>query len=481
MNRLLQVPLLHVLLVLSIACTDESPAPTSAIPPGTPTPGMPTPGTPIPGTPTPGTETVPDIDPTLHAVFQQKIREHRAEMARIAGDEDLTPAELAAYAVSIGRPIPGEIDPAEIPQMQQMISSTLQRTPNADQMVPLAIRTEGTRALFVYRHAAAPPAQLVLGSTIFERDGGDWRLLRSFGTDSPIPAGMSVDEAAQARLGEPDFTELYSPRELVPLMVLADSLAADLQLWTGAMADSRQCDVSIGGVKVLDGVGGDERMLLLGQAFGQRQPLGQTPLASHFVLSPGTNEITLHCEGSTSQVEVHITRRGHSLPSVVVALDPAGSETSGSFELAGAESEPSVPAFVTNRSTEQSGFVLVRETRGVGIVVSVDGQGGSTTNSTGAPMNISLRQLGSGTHAGSVILRGLRAQTDTRVQIAVVAPGESRTWTVPITGTASEEIAFSLEVPDSPVTNEASPRAPGVRGGGTVQPHVAPDYQPPTQ
>lgn len=486
MNRIPRVLFAFTLLA---ACSDDAATPPAveAIAPGTPTQGA-----------AAVEPTIPGVDPALLVVFQGKIRAHRAEMARIAADTDLTPAELAAYAASIGRPLPGAIDPAEIPRMQQMIGSTLGRTPNVDQMVPLVIRTEGQRALFVYRHGAAPPPQLVLGSTLFERDGSDWRLLRSFGTDSQIPAGVSADEAARARLDEPDFSEFYTPRELVPLAPEAGSLASDLQLRTHSLG-VRPCTVSIGGVQVLE-ASSDETMLLMGREFGNQRPLGQSPLGKYFSLQAGTNEITLACQGSsTTAVELQLTRRGESFPSLVLVLDPAaGGEMSGSFELAEpAREQPAVPAFVTNGSTGNRGFVLVRGTRGVGVQVSVDGEGGSATNSMGAPVDLSLQGLGAGTHNGTVTLRGLRAQTNAQVQVAVVAPGVSQVWTKPIAGGASEVISFDIEVGASAQAPLAQPtgfnmaadyqplpdNSPSgrVRGGGPVQQHMAPDYQPPSR
>ncbi|MFK8004285.1 MAG: hypothetical protein AB8H86_32265 [Polyangiales bacterium] len=354
MNRILHVLMLP-LLVLFAACSDDAPAPVSAVAPGTPTQGTTgteDPGTADPGTAAPGTAepATPGVDPALLVILQEKIREHRAEMTRIAEDADLTPAELSAYAASIGRPLPAEINPAEIPNMQRMMGANLQRTPGVDQMVPLVIRTEGPRALFVYRHAAAPPSQLILGSTLFERDGANWRLLRSFGTDSPIPAGMSADDAARARLHEPDFSEFYSERELPPLALEAGSLASDLRLWT--RSTERQCTVSIGGVQVLEG-SGDANMLLMGREFGRRHPLGQSPLAKHFALRAGNNPIAVACQGSsTTPVELRLTRRGESLPSLVVVLDPsAGEQVSGSFDLSETVRDaPTAAAFITNRA-----------------------------------------------------------------------------------------------------------------------------------
>ncbi|MFT5356198.1 MAG: hypothetical protein ACI9KE_003421 [Polyangiales bacterium] len=428
----------HVLVAFAlVACSDETPPPVEAIAPGTPTLGTPSVAEPA----------TPGIDPALLVIFREKVGEHRAEMSRIAEDPDLTPAELSAYAASIGRPLPAEIDPAEIPNMQRMIGGMLRGSPSVEQMLPLVIRTEGQRALFVYRQDDVPPPRLILGATLFERDGSDWHLLRTFTSAGEIPAGMTEEEAAHARLDEPDFSEFYSPRELPPLALEAGSLASDLQLWTRSTS-SRQCDVSIGGVAVLHDVSSDQTMLLLGREFGSRSPLAGSPLASHFALQ-ATNEITLTCRGaSTTPVELRLTRRGEPLPSIVLVLDPAsGGEVSGSFDLADpARGEPAVPTFVTNGSTHTSGFVLVRGTRGVGVNVSVEGEGGSATSSTGAPVDLSFGGLGGGTHAGTVTLAGLRGDTDTRVQIAVVAPGVSRVWTVPIAATAREVITFEIEV-----------------------------------
>lgn len=338
---------LFVVLPLFAACSEDAPAPAPAIPPGTPTPGVSAAAAAEPAT--------PGVDPALLGVFREKIRAHRAEMTRIAEDADLTPAELSAYAASIGRPLPAEIDPAEIPNMQRMMTGTLGRTPNVDQMVPVVIRTEAQRALFVYRHSEAPPSQLVLGSTLFERDGADWRLLRSFGTDSPIPAGMSADDAARARLDEPDFSEFYSPRELVTLAPETGSLASDLRVWT--RSTDRQCTVTIGGVQVFEG-SGDANMLLMSREFGSRHPLGQSPLAKHFALRAGTNPIAVACQGSsTMPVELRLTRRGESLPSMVVVLDPsAGAQVSGSFNLSETVRDaPTTTAFITNRPTAPQG------------------------------------------------------------------------------------------------------------------------------
>lgn len=486
--------LAHGLLVLFLAsaCSDETSAP-----PSTPIPVEPVQGATEPAATSAAGD---EIDAALLAVLQEKVREHRAEMARIAGQPNLTAEELSAYAASIGRPLPAAIDPAEIPRMQQMIGRMLTRSPTVEQMVPLAVRTQGQRALLVYRQDTAPPGELIMGSTIFEREGSDWRLLRSFTSNSELSAGTSAEDAARARLDEPDFREFYSARELPPLALEAGSLASDLELGTPLERPER-CSVSLNGAQVIQDATSAETRLLLGRAFGQGRPIAQSPLAPHFSLLPGTNQVVLICPAPrTEPVQLKITRRGESLPSLVMLLDPAaGSDVQGSFEIAEpAREAPAAPTFLTNAATESSGIVLVRQTRGVASNASVDGEGGDNASSTGGPIDLMLRGLADGTHRGTVALRGLRPDTDTQTQIVVVAPGISRVWRLPIAGQASEEISFEIEVSDS--GRSGAPLAPpsgfnmaaddvptpdNPSGGGRVRrssmitPHRAPDYQPP--